>query len=106
MEAMASLSLAKRHERQQALIAGIAAGRAAAARVPVNPADLVHDSIGACRTEIENAGVAIDLWHGRKPSPNGEGNRKAAELLRSGEVLKTFENHRAAALSEAKSLNS
>jgi len=42
-------------------LAGIAAGRAAAAPVPVQPADLVHDSIGACRTEIENAGVEVEI---------------------------------------------
>jgi signal transduction histidine kinase len=42
-------------------LAGIAAGRAAAAQVPVNPTDLVHDSIGACRTEIETAGFAVDV---------------------------------------------
>ena len=40
-------------------LAGIAAGRAAAAQVPVNPADLIHDSIGACRVEIEAAGVTL-----------------------------------------------
>jgi len=42
-------------------LAGIAAGRAAAAPVPVQPADLVHDSVGACRTEIENAGVEVEI---------------------------------------------
>jgi len=42
-------------------LAGIAAGRAAAAPVPVQPADLVHDSVGACRTEIENAGVQVEI---------------------------------------------
>ena len=34
-------------------LAGIAAGRAAAAQVPVAAADLVHESLGACRTEID-----------------------------------------------------
>jgi len=42
-------------------LAGIAAGRAAAAQVAVAPADLVHDSVGACRTEIEKAGVEVDI---------------------------------------------
>jgi len=42
-------------------LAGIAAGRAAAAQVPVAPGDLVHDSVGACRTEIENAGVHVEI---------------------------------------------
>ncbi|MGE0864749.1 MAG: sensor histidine kinase [Vicinamibacterales bacterium] len=42
-------------------LAGIAAGRAAAAQTMVAPADLVHDSVGACRTEIENAGVQVEV---------------------------------------------
>jgi signal transduction histidine kinase len=42
-------------------LAGIAAGRAAAAQTPVSPIDLVHESIAACRTEIENAGVSVDV---------------------------------------------
>jgi len=42
-------------------LAGIAAGRAAAAQVPVQPSDLVHDSVGACRTEIENAGAQVEI---------------------------------------------
>lgn len=42
-------------------LAGIAAGRAAAAPVPVAPSDLIHDSIGACRTEIDNAGVQVEI---------------------------------------------
>jgi two-component system sensor histidine kinase SenX3 len=42
-------------------LAGIAAGRAAAAQTPVSPADLVHESIAACRTEIDNAGVNVDV---------------------------------------------
>ena len=42
-------------------LAGIAAGRAAAAQVPVSPIDLVHESIAACRTEIENAGFNVDV---------------------------------------------
>ena len=42
-------------------LAGIAAGRAAAAQVAVAPADLVHDSVGACRTEIDNAGVEVEI---------------------------------------------
>ena len=42
-------------------LAGIAAGRAAAAPVPVQPIELVHDSVGACRTEIENARVQLEI---------------------------------------------
>jgi len=42
-------------------LAGIAAGRAAVAQLPVHPADLINDSIGACRVEIENAGVTVDV---------------------------------------------
>jgi len=42
-------------------LAGIAAGRAAAAQTTVAPADLVHDSVGACRTEIDNAGVQVEV---------------------------------------------
>lgn len=42
-------------------LAGIAAGRAAAAQVPVSPSDLIHGSIGACRNEIENAGVQVEI---------------------------------------------
>lgn len=42
-------------------LAGIAAGRAAAAQTPVSPVDLVHESIAACRTEIENAGFNVDV---------------------------------------------
>ena len=42
-------------------LAGIAAGRAAVTRVPINPADLIHDSIGACRVEIEAAGFTVEV---------------------------------------------
>lgn len=42
-------------------LAGIAAGRAAAAQTPVSPVDLVHESIAACRTEIEIAGFTVDV---------------------------------------------
>ena len=42
-------------------LAGIAAGRAAAAQVPVQPSELVHDSVGACRTEIAKAGVDVEI---------------------------------------------
>ena len=41
-------------------LAGIAAGRAAAARTPINPADLVQESLAACRTEIDAAGVNVE----------------------------------------------
>jgi signal transduction histidine kinase len=42
-------------------LAGIAAGRAAAAQVPIQPADLIEESLGACRTEIDGAGVNVDV---------------------------------------------
>ena len=42
-------------------LAGIAAGRAAAAQTPVSAIDLVHESIAACRTEVENAGFTVGV---------------------------------------------
>ena len=42
-------------------LAGIATGRAAAARTPIAPADLVHESISACRIEIDAAGVNVEV---------------------------------------------
>ena len=42
-------------------LAGIAASRAAAAQTPVSPATLVRDSLAACRMEIENAGVSVEV---------------------------------------------
>lgn len=42
-------------------LAGIAAGRAAAVRTPVNPADLIQQSLLSCRTEIENAGATVEV---------------------------------------------
>jgi len=42
-------------------LAGIAAGKAAAARTPVNPSDLVHESLAACRTEIDQAGFNVEV---------------------------------------------
>ena len=42
-------------------LAGIAAGRAAAPPTPIAPADLVHESINACRAEIEAAGVNVEV---------------------------------------------
>jgi signal transduction histidine kinase len=41
-------------------LAGIAAGRAAAARLPVSPEKLIHDSLGACRAEIDAAGFTVE----------------------------------------------
>jgi signal transduction histidine kinase len=41
-------------------LAGIAAGRAAAARLPVSPEELIHDSLGACRPEIDAAGFTVE----------------------------------------------
>ena len=42
-------------------LAGIAAGRAAAAQTPISPADLIHESINACRIEIESAGFTVEV---------------------------------------------
>ena len=42
-------------------LAGIAAGRAAASQTPVSPADLVHESLNACRSEIESAGFNVEV---------------------------------------------
>jgi len=42
-------------------LAGIAAGHAAAAQVPIQPADLIEESLGACRTEIDRAGVNVEV---------------------------------------------
>ena len=42
-------------------LAGIAAGHAAAAQTPIAPADLVHESIKACRPEIDAAGVNVEV---------------------------------------------
>ena len=41
-------------------LAGIAAGRAAAALAAIHPAELVNDSLGACRAEIDAAGVNVE----------------------------------------------
>ena len=42
-------------------LAGIAAGRAAAAQTPISPDTLVQESIGACRTEIDAAGFNVEV---------------------------------------------
>jgi len=42
-------------------LAGIAAGSAAAAQTPISADDLVHESINACRIEIEAAGVDVEV---------------------------------------------
>lgn len=42
-------------------LAGIAAGSSAAAQAPVNPDVLVQESLAACRTEIEHAGVSVEV---------------------------------------------
>jgi signal transduction histidine kinase len=42
-------------------LAGFAAGRAAASQTPVNPADLIHESIAACRPEIDAAGFNVEV---------------------------------------------
>ena len=41
-------------------LAGIAAGRAAAAPARIHPAELINDSLGACRAEIDAAGVNVE----------------------------------------------
>jgi signal transduction histidine kinase len=42
-------------------LAGIAAGRAAAAQTPISADDLIHESINACRLEIESAGFNVEV---------------------------------------------
>jgi two-component system, OmpR family, sensor histidine kinase SenX3 len=42
-------------------LAGIAAGRAAAAQTPISADDLIHESINACRLEIEAAGFNVEV---------------------------------------------
>ena len=42
-------------------LAGIAAGRAAAAHVPIGPADLVNESLGAVRQEIDAAAFEVEV---------------------------------------------
>ena len=42
-------------------LAGIAAGHAAAAQTPISPATLVHESLNACRPEIDAAGVNVEV---------------------------------------------
>jgi signal transduction histidine kinase len=42
-------------------LAGIAAGRAAAAQTPISPADLIHESLQACRFEIDAAGFNVEV---------------------------------------------
>ena len=42
-------------------LAGIAAGHAAAAQTPIAPADLVQESLNACRPEIDAAGVNVEV---------------------------------------------
>lgn len=42
-------------------LAGIAAGKAAAARTTIRPSDLVDESLSGCRSEIEHAGVTVDV---------------------------------------------
>ena len=47
-------------------LAGIAAGRAAAAQTPIAPADLVQESLNACRPEIDAAGVNVEVGDRRR----------------------------------------
>ena len=42
-------------------LAGIAAGRAAASQTLIDPADLVHEALAECRTEIDAAGVTVEM---------------------------------------------
>lgn len=44
-----------------------------------------------------NAGLAIDLWHGRSPQPDGAGSKLARQLLASGVVATTVDRHRSLA---------
>ena len=41
-------------------LAGIAAGRAAASRALIDPAELVHAAIAECRPEIDAAGITVE----------------------------------------------
>jgi two-component system, OmpR family, sensor histidine kinase SenX3 len=41
-------------------LAGIAAGQAAAAQTPISPAELVRESLNACRIEIEAADITVE----------------------------------------------
>lgn len=45
----------------------------------------------------ENAGVSLDLWHGRAPVYGGAGSKTARDLISSGAALAAFERHRSAA---------
>lgn len=42
-------------------LAGIAAGRAAAAQTPISPSALVQESLNACRAEIDAAGFNVEV---------------------------------------------
>jgi len=42
-------------------LAGIAAGSSAAAQTPISAEDLIHESINACRLEIESAGFNVEV---------------------------------------------
>jgi signal transduction histidine kinase len=42
-------------------LAGIAAGRAAAAQTPIAPSAIVYESIAACRAEIESAAFNVEV---------------------------------------------
>lgn len=43
---------------------------------------------------VENAGAAIDLWNGRRPSLGGLGAQEARALIHGGAALGKFEEHR------------
>ena len=61
-------------------LAGIAAGRAAAAQAPIAPADLVHESIEACRHRDRGGRLQRRNRHRRRPA---EGRRRRARRCRS-----------------------
>ena len=42
-------------------LAGIAAGNSAASQAQISPADLVHDSLNACRVQIDAAGFNVEV---------------------------------------------
>ncbi len=50
-------------------LAGIAAGRAAATRVPLDARELVTASLAACRSQIESAGSTVDVAIGDNLPP-------------------------------------
>jgi len=56
---------------------------------------IAGENLGALRDMVVlNAGVALDLWHGRRPAADGPGVVEAARLLASGSVAERVDLHR------------